>query len=233
MVLSCVSKKIHDNFSRIYGIYGPMNHILSFGVDTAWRKTAAREVVGYGPAKVLDVATGTGDLAIEIWKEAGRRGLSMHITGIDFNKDMLDVARSRAARLGIANSSMKEMDAMRMEYPNGSFDLVTSGFAIRNFDDLDLFIKQVKRVLRPGGKVVLLDMAMPDGGAERLFFRLYLPVMNAFGSLVDREAYGWLVRSIRHFDKKAFAAKMRAAGFKNVKIRQLPSGVAYILTATR
>ncbi len=228
-----VSKRIHDNFSRIHEIYGPMNHILSFGVDTLWRSDAAREIVSYRPGRILDVATGTGDLAMSIWKEALRAGVSTKIVGIDFNSSMLEVARERIKRHRMDGITVRQMDALKLGYDRGSFDLVTSGFAIRNFDDVDAFLKGAGRVLCPGGKLVLLDMAMPDGGVQRAVFGLYAPVMRMVGRLVDKEAYDWLVDSIEQFDKKKFVSRIRGAGFKDVRMRQLASGIAYIVTASR
>jgi demethylmenaquinone methyltransferase/2-methoxy-6-polyprenyl-1,4-benzoquinol methylase len=229
-----MSERINSLFSDISSNYDTMNHVLSFGIDTLWRRKAAKAALLPGRSyRVLDIATGTGDLAIAVRKAAVSHSKSADITAMDFNLDMLKIAKSKASNYNIKDIKFETGDALKMKYMDESFDVLTSAFALRNFDDLDSFLKEAYRILRPNGKVVFLDMAIPDSFFEREFFRLYSRFMLIAGSLVDVGAYAWLVKSIKNFDKKRLAQLAAKNKFKNVKITNLTSGIAYLLTAEK
>ena len=231
-----MSKRINNIFSRISGNYDLMNRLLSFGVDKGWRRNTVSDIIatskGRKELKILDIATGTGDLAIELSMELERSGISAQVTGMDFNSAMLAFAGPKAGKAG-ADVKFEFGDALRMKYKDSTFDVLTSGFALRNFDDLDRFAKESHRILKRGGSFVFVDMAIPDKAHQRAFFRVYSVFMRFMGLFVDNESYAWLVRSIRTFDKKALVRTMSRAGFKDVRYRELKSGIAYIIAGRK
>ncbi len=228
-------------FSKIYLKYDLMNHLMSFNFDKDWREDAANEVIiEKDKFNVLDVASGTGDLAIAINKAAQAKHKKVYIYAYDFNADMLDMARSKFRQEGMVNVKIEIGTAFKIAHKSNSVDVLTSAFALRSFANvkgdkrgLQKFISESYRVLRPGGKVVLLDMAMPDKEYQRSFFKIYSYVMLAMGSFVDRDTYAWLVRTIKSFDKKKLVKDMKSAGFKNIRYRSLKSGIAYLVTADK
>ncbi|MGI0100300.1 MAG: ubiquinone/menaquinone biosynthesis methyltransferase [Candidatus Micrarchaeaceae archaeon] len=228
-----MSEKINRMFSDIHERYDFMNHLMSMGVDIEWRRRAAREAVigkdGYG---ILDIASGTGDLAIAMHNECRRAKKSVRITGVDFNKDMLEVAKRKTAKLGM-RIRLEVGDAQRLRFKAGSFDVLTSSFAMRDFDSLPEFIREARRVLKGDGKIILMDMSKPEGGAMKYFFKLYYNIMVLEGMLVDREAYSFLVKSIKSFDKKGLLRLLKREGFINIRLVDLPSKTAFMVTANK
>ncbi len=236
-----MAEEINRMFSKIYRRYDLMNHVLSFNFDKSWRDEAAIDaIISKDKYDILDVASGTGDLAITINKVAEGQGKKVSIYAYDFNKDMLDVAREKFRKAKMGNITVEVGNAFKLRHKSGSVDVLTSGFGLRSFyfsqggkKNLQKFISESFRVLRPGGKIVLLDMAMPEGRPQRAFFKAYSVLMLAIGSLVDKDTYAWLVRTIKAFDKKQLVRMVKATGFKKVKIRDLRSGIAYIVTAEK
>lgn len=236
-----MATEINRMFSKIYQNYDFMNHLFSFNFDKLWRNRAAHEsLLQKRKYEVLDVASGTGDLAIAVSKAAASKGKRVRIRAYDFNKDMLDIAQSKFSKMHISNIRNELGSAFKIRHPDESFDVITSGFALRSFanskDDkkgLQKFISESYRLLKPGGRVVLLDMAMPDDLIQGSFFRVYSLIMLWVGSLVEGDTYAWLVRTIKEFDKKGLARLMASAGFKNVRIRNLPSGIAFMAIAEK
>ncbi len=229
------SDGINSMFSGIAGNYDRMNHLLSFGVDWAWRQNAAAklwELVREDDARILDIAIGTGDLSFAVAKWA-RKGSKPHIVGIDFNREMLEVGRRKAEKESGCDIEFTYGDALAIPYEDGTFDAVVSGFALRSVDDLNKLASEIKRVLKPGGSFVLLDMAMPDGGAQRAFFSFYSVFMRVAGAFVDNKTYKWLVETIKKFDKKKLVEILKETGFKEVKIEGLTSGIAYMVYGHR
>ncbi len=226
-----MGKEIKQMFSQIHKSYDTMNHLLSLGIDIFWRKAAAQEsIVAKRNYKLLDIATGTGDLAIMIKRLGAQEGKQIDVHGVDFNTDMLHIAERKASDLKL-KIHFKVGDALKLTYKNNSFDMVASAFALRDFDSLQMFASESFRVLRKGGKLVLLEMAKPEKLFPRLFFRFYTKVMLAEGSLVNKEAYRFLVNSIIGFDKSRLIAILEKTGFKRVRAKSLVSGAAFIFTA--
>jgi demethylmenaquinone methyltransferase / 2-methoxy-6-polyprenyl-1,4-benzoquinol methylase len=229
-----MSEAIRKMFSRISGRYDKMNHLLSFGFDRSWRSEAAKEaMMENNEYRLLDLSTGTGDFAIAIEKEARAREKHIEIMATDFSHEMLKIAKEKAKAEGIDNISFKVGDSLNTGYRDESFEVVTSAFSIRNYDDVGAFIFELHRILEVGGKFVILDMAFPDGILQRAFFLAYSPVMRLIGSFVDKDAYSWLPSSIRNFDKKDLILKIKSRGFRNVKYRQLSSGIAYLVVGEK
>ncbi len=228
-----MSEKINGIFSSIHKRYDLMNSIMSMGFDRIWRSRASDEVLSHKKVRtVLDVACGTGEFSIMLANRMEKAGRRVSVYGIDINAKMLSVAREKvrrkykSIRFGVG-------DATRIDLKSSSFDIVTTAFAMRDFDSLKRFTEEAYRVLRKGGKIVALDMAEPDSSAQRLFFRCYSAVMKVEGMLVDRAAYDFLIESIHGFDKRKLATALKEAGFKNVRIRNLETGIAFVATATK
>ena len=233
--------EISTMFSKIHQKYDFMNHLFSFNFDKSWRDEAAKEaIITKGRYDVLDVASGTGDLAIAINKIAKDDNKKVRVLAYDFNKDMLAVAKEKFRKKDIKNIKIELGNAFNIRHKSDSFDVLTSGFGLRSFvfskggkRNLEKFLSESYRVLKSNGKIVLLDMAMPDEDSQRSFFKAYSVFMLAIGSLVDRETYFWLVRTIKAFDKKDLISAMKSSGFKNTKIRSLKSGIAFIATGEK
>jgi demethylmenaquinone methyltransferase / 2-methoxy-6-polyprenyl-1,4-benzoquinol methylase len=236
-----MESKINKMFSRIHNNYDVMNHLLSLNVDKEWRrKTAEMAMLDKNNYSVLDVATGTGDLAMEIRRSGSLRRKELSIVGSDFNREMLSIASRKARTLGMKNIKFRVSNALKLNNPDRSFDVLVSGFALRSlvyskggWNNMRIFAKESNRVLRKGGRLVLLDMALPDEEFQRAFFKAYGVFMKVIGSFVDKDAYSWLVDTINTFDKKRLAAIVRESGFRNVRLTNLKSGVAFVLTAEK
>lgn len=235
-------KEVHEMFTKISRNYDIMNHIFSFNIDKGWRTEAAREaIIPKKSYSVLDIASGTGDLAIAVEREASSRGRRIILHASDFNESMLEIAKEKFRNEGMKNVRIEVESAFDLSHKPNSIDVITSGFGLRSFffskaggeRNLRKFIAESYRVLRPGGKIVLLDMAMPDKKSERAFFKAYSNFMLFLGSFVDKETYGWLVNTIKNFDKKGLLSIMKEEGFKKVQIRNLKSGIAFIATGEK
>ena len=223
------SSEINDIFSSIHGRYDIMNHLFSLWIDTLWRKSAAEAALSGGP-RILDIATGTGDLAIEISMLASKAGKKVKICGVDFNKSMLAIGVRKAKGMGI---TFDIGNAHRLPYKSSSFDVAVSAFALRNLEPLELAMSETYRVLSPDGKFVFVDMALPDGRFSRDFFNAYLGLMEFVGSSVNGKAYSWLAHSIRSFDVNRASRFAKKIGFNGVKVRRLTTGIAYMMTGRK
>lgn len=215
---------VHAAFSAIAERYVTANHILSLGTDIMWRARVVQMVAEWKPASLLDIATGTGDLALAI-----KRALpEIDVLGTDFCRPMLDVA----VRRGL--SRVLEADAMNLPLEDASFDAATVAFGLRNMADYGKALREFRRVLKPGGHLLVLDFSMP----ENIFaapYRLYLHhVLPRIAGLVtgNSDAYAYLGDSIEAFPRgEAFSQLLLACGFKNPTSLPLCMGIASIYTA--
>jgi demethylmenaquinone methyltransferase/2-methoxy-6-polyprenyl-1,4-benzoquinol methylase len=209
---------IASMFARIAPRYDALNHILSFNTDRRWRRRAVA-ALGDGPRRVLDLATGTGDLGLEL-RRAGKR-----VVGADFCLDML----ARARRKG--GGELAAADAMALPFSDGVFDAVTIAFGVRNFADLSRGLAEIRRVLRPGGTLLILEFSRPTGAASaayRLYSDRFLPWIGGLLSGA-RDAYAYLNRSTREWPgPEELAAVLGRAGFGRVAAFPLTFGVAAI-----
>ena len=198
--------QVRAMFDRIARVYDLMNSVMTAGLHHRWRERAA-DLARVGPGShALDVATGTGDLAIEL---AGR---GAEVTGLDFSEPMLELARRKAPGL-----EWVQGNALDLPYGDGEFDAVTVGFGARNFPDLDQGLREMARVARPGGRVVVLEITTPQKPPLSWFFRAWFDtVVPALGRLAgDPDAYTYLPSSVRRFpDPEELAARMAATGLE-------------------
>jgi len=204
-------------FERIASVYDPMNTVMSAGLHRRWRRRAA-QLTGLGAGqRALDVATGTGDFAFELARLVGPSG---EVVGCDFAAAMLERARAKASRLGFANVRFELADGLCLPYRTGSFDAATVGFGVRNYADLGRGLAELARVVRSGGKVVVLELTPPQRGLLARFYNLWFDrIVPALGSLSPLpEAYTYLPRSVRSFlTPRQLAAALAAAGLVEVE----------------
>jgi len=210
-------------FNSIARRYDFLNHALSFNIDRRWRRQLV-EACDVKPGEyVLDVATGTGDVAIEF----GRRTSAARIVGLDPSSGMLEVARNKVA--SDPRAALVEANALALPFPDASFDVVTIAFGLRNLPDYLQGVREMARVLKPGGRLAVLEF-LPPSGATRLLFRSYVAsVLPIIGRAISGspEAYRYLASSIGEFiDAESVLALLRAAGLRDTTTRRLTGGVS-------
>lgn len=219
-------EKIKSLFDNIAQDYDKLNHILSLNIDKGWRRKAVREIIDR-PEKfrVLDVACGTGDFTIEIAKKAVE---GSSITGIDLSEGMMAVGREKIAAAGI-DAVLEYGDCEALKYADGTFDRVSVGFGVRNFEHLDIGLKEMCRVLKSGGKLVVLELSVPSDPFIRWCYKLYfLNILPAIGGFVsgNKGAYRYLPASVLNFpapDK--FIKMIYGAGFREVRHKAFTFGI--------
>jgi len=226
--------RVRSIFAEIAPGYDAFNAVASFGIDRLWRRAVVRAAELTPESRVLDLAAGTGDLSFAL----ARRGNPASVLGTDFSPEMLDVARVKAKRYsGPTELSFEVQDAQALTLPDADFDVVTVAFGVRNFPDRAANFREVLRVLKPGGRYIVLEFSRPPLALFRAFYHFYLNVGIPFigGVLThDRESFVYLNRSIRSFPaQEALAAELREAGFSQVSWRNLTFGVVAIHVAVK
>jgi demethylmenaquinone methyltransferase/2-methoxy-6-polyprenyl-1,4-benzoquinol methylase len=219
-------------FDRIAGVYDLMNSAMTAGLHHQWRERAVdRARVGPG-SDALDVCCGTGDLALALRRRIGPDG---RVVGCDFSEPMLELARQKSGEEGLA-VEFGWADALDLPYGDESFDAVTVGFGARNLADLDEGLAEMARVLRPGGRLAILEITRPEREPLSTFYSLWfdrlVPVLGAVAG--DQDAYSYLPESVRSFpDPEALAAMIDRAGFDEIRWLLLAGGIIAIHSATR
>ena len=229
------TEKIRSMFDSIAAGYDAFNHIASLNVDRGWRKKAILEVASIRPSAVLDVACGTGDSTIALAKALPEDCL---ITGVDISENMLAVMRRKVASEGLEDRVYAETgDAEALRFPDGGFDAVTCDFGVRNFENLEMGLREMLRVLRPGGKLVILELSMPSNRFVRKMYELYfLHFLPLLGKKIsgNAQAFRYLPASVVNFPgKEEFTAILHRCGCKEVTHRALSFGLARLYTAVR
>jgi demethylmenaquinone methyltransferase/2-methoxy-6-polyprenyl-1,4-benzoquinol methylase len=223
-------RSVRAMFDAIAPRYDLLNAVLSLGIDSGWRRAALRAALARRPRRILDVATGTADLALAL----KRRAPEAEVIGVDFAEAMLDVGRAKAKRRGLP-VELTVGDGTALAYEDASFDAVTIAFGLRNFADVGAGLREFRRVLRPGGRLVVLEFPPPPRGPFGAAFRLYFTrVLPLVGRLVSGHggAYRYLPASALAFpEPPALASAMREAGFDHVVWTPLTGGVAALHVA--
>ncbi len=217
---------IKDIFNDIAPKYDLLNHLLSMNIDKRWRRKAMREIGENEKGKLLDVACGTGDFAIA----ASRVGIKK-VIGIDISANMVEIGCKKIRELGLETRiELRSGDCEHMDFPDNTFDVVTVAFGVRNFEHLELGLKEMYRVLCPGGKVIILEFSMPEQflmkQLYKFYFRHILPILGGFIS-GNKAAYVYLPESVMKFPQgNTFLKIMSNCGFKQTKQRKLTFGIA-------
>jgi demethylmenaquinone methyltransferase / 2-methoxy-6-polyprenyl-1,4-benzoquinol methylase len=206
---------VRSMFDRISPVYDAMNRTMTMGLDQRWRRAAVNAVVQPGD-RVLDACCGTGDLAVAAHEAGGE------VTGVDFSERMLERARRKSGEV-----EWVQGDALALPFPDGAFDAATVGFGVRNLDDLERGLAELRRVLRPGGRLAILEITRPSGLLApfyRLWFDGFVPLLGKL--LPGGSAYTYLPASVRRFPgPDELASLLGAAGFEDVRWRTFGGGI--------
>lgn len=221
-------------FNNIAPTYDRLNHIFSFSIDRLWRGRVVRLVRRMKPQRIMDLATGTGDLAIKMAKRIPKA----HIMGVDLSENMLAVAADKVRRKGLDDHiALYQGEAERLDVGDDVLDVVTIAFGVRNFGDIDGSLREIARALQKGGHLVILEFSTPRNPIVRHLYRLYSNhVMKPVGGIVskDKKAYNYLPDSIEEFpDPERFLDIMRHAGFEQCRRKSLSMGIAQIYIAQK
>ena len=220
-------------FDNISGKYDFLNHFLSFGIDILWRKKAIRMLNKNRPEYILDVATGTGDFAIEALKLNPEK-----IIGIDISKGMLEVGRNKINKLNLQDRiELRYGDSENLPFEDNKFDAVIVAFGVGNFENLDSGLKEIYRVMTQGGKAVILEFSVPEVFPLKQLFNFYfntvLPQIGRFISK-DNAAYSYLPESVKEFPNgEDFVYLLKNVGFKKVSCNRLTFGISAIYTGQK
>lgn len=222
-------------FDNIAPTYDKLNHIMSLNIDRVWRRRVMRIVRRAKAHKIMDVATGTGDLAIAMAKRVDRT----QILGVDLSEEMLAVARRKVEKQGLEERIMlAKGDAENLDMVSSeSIDAATVAFGVRNFENIERGLSEIYRTLKPGGKLVVLEFSMPKNRLVRWVYSQYAHrLLPRIGGMIskDKKAYTYLPDSVEEFPvPERFAEILHGVGFKSVKTRSQSFGIAYIYDATK
>lgn len=227
--------RIAGMFDRIARRYDALNHLLSAGLDKRWRRRAVRELRLDESVNVLDVCTGTADLAIEALRSLGPSG---YVVGVDFSSAMLAIGHEKVRRAGLASRlQLVRGDATKLPLRDQSFGVAMVAFGIRNVADMDAGLRELHRVLQPGGRLAILEFGMPEVPGLAWLYRSYFRhILPRIGRLVSRhsEAYAYLPASVAEFPAgDAFVATLGPAGFSSVRVVRMAVGAVYLYLAER
>jgi len=226
--------QVEAMFDNIAPTYDTLNHRLSWDIDRGWRKKAIMTLEPYHPQTILDIATGTGDFAIlsaQMLKPA-------KLIGTDISEGMMKIGREKVERMGLDSIiSFAKEDCLNLSYEDNSFDAVTAAFGIRNFADLDKGLKEMCRVLKPGGHLSIVELTTPVSFPMKQLFHIYShSVLPIYGRLIskDTSAYSYLTKTIEAFPQgERMIDILRQAGFANASFRRLTFGICTLYTATK
>ena len=231
---------VHEVFNLIADNYDEMNNIMTWGMLKGWQKVVMEKTrLTYGGSG-LDVCCGTGEMAFQMKKKVGPLG---QVKGLDFTENMLAIANKKLAETDLVNLEFVQGDAMALPFADNTFDAATNGFALRNVLDIPKTIAEMARVVRPGGRVVCIDVSRPQNPLFRAFFNVYFfKIVPLIGHMVDRNkalggkfpAYTWLAESLKTFpDQETLKSYFIAAGLKEVGYKGLGFGAATVYWGTK
>jgi demethylmenaquinone methyltransferase/2-methoxy-6-polyprenyl-1,4-benzoquinol methylase len=229
MTLDKSSARVQQMFGEIARRYDFLNRLLSLGIDRWWRRCTVRLAPPRGDAPILDVCTGTGDLALAYWRASGRR---TEIVGTDFCRPMLEIGREKCRRAGAAAQiTLLEADTSNLPFPDNMFQIVCVAFGLRNVSDTDVGLREMVRVCRPGGQIAVLEFSTPTvwplGTLYGWYFHQVLPRIGQVLARNTQAAYNYLPASVGLFPQgKALAERMQSAGLSDVWFRPLTFGIA-------
>ena len=228
-------EKVREMFDNIAPSYDKLNHVLSMNVDKLWRRHALKEIVDGSAQRILDVACGTGDSTISIARAAGEGST---VTGVDISEGMMALVEGKAARAGVGDRiDLQVADGEALPYEDGTFDRVTCAFGVRNFEHKERGLEEFRRVLKPGGRAVILELSVPQNRLVRWGYDLYFShLLPAIGGAVsgDKAAYRYLPASVHNFPvPKDFCRMMEEAGFTAVRCRTFTFGLCRMFTGEK
>ena len=221
-------------FDRISPKYDALNHLLSFNIDKVWRRKTAKAVSNFSPKTILDLATGTADMAIAL----ARRNPQAHIVGVDISEKMLEIGKNKIKKQDLENQiDLYISDAASLPFEDNSFDTITIAFGVRNFEDMQKGLSEIRRVLKPCGVIFILEFSMPEKfpikQAYQLYFKHILPKIGEWISK-DASAYTYLPESVERFPKPAvFLRTLSNNGLIEGVARHLSWGIATLYSATK
>ena len=224
--------QINRMFDSVAGAYDFFNHFFSLGIDKIWRKKTISAVVKGKPGNVLDLATGTGDMVVELYKQGVR-----DITGVDISRQMMIRAEKKTSGYTDLKVEYLVGNIENLAFDANSFDAVTIAFGIRNVSKISRGLEEMYRVVKPGHKVFILELSPPSNPVFRIFYYIYLKgVMPVVGRIFskDRNAYRYLSESAATFPEPSrFSVMMARAGFKNVEITKMTGGIVVLFTGEK
>ena len=228
------TQQVETMFDNIAPTYDKLNHRLSWNIDRGWRRKAIRQLEPYRPQVMLDIATGTGDFAIL----ATQLLQPQQLIGADISEGMMEVGRQKVAGLGLGHIiSFAKEDCMQLSFADATFDAVTAAFGIRNFADLDKGLREMCRVLKPGGHLSIVELTTPVSFPMKQLFRIYShTVLPLYGRLIskDQSAYSYLTKTIEAFPQgERMVGILRQAGFAKASFRRLTFGICTMYFATK
>jgi|SRR5690625_288905 len=226
-------QQVSDMFDKISGGYDGLNRVISLGMDKSWRKKVVKAIVNHQPENVLDIATGTGDLAISL----AEKGLK-NIIGLDLSKGMLEVAEKKVKEKNLQQQiSLVVGDSEDLPYEENHFDAICVAFGVRNFENLEKGLSEILRVLKPGGLFIVLETAVPEKFPFKQGYKIYTKyILPGIGRLFskDKSAYAYLSESASVFPNgEAFNNILRKTGFKQVQSSPQTLGVACIYKSSK
>jgi len=225
-------EQVRRMFNTIAGRYDFMNRLLTMRIDILWRRKAVNLVKNHAHESILDIATGTGDFAIELAKLS-----PVKIIGIDIAEKMLEIGREKVQQKGLSGKiELMEADSENLPFPENTYDLATSAFGVRNFENLNKGLSEIYRVLKPGGRVLILEASEPSNMPLKKLYKAYMskicPAIG--GAFSENKAYDYLNRSVAAFPSgKDFEAELVKAGFTDTRFIPLSMGVTSIYIAKK
>ena len=228
------ANQVEQMFDNIAPTYDKLNHRLSWDIDKGWRRKAIRQLQPFAPKTLLDIATGTGDFAIL----AAKMLKPEKLIGADISEGMMEIGRQKVKAEGLDSIvSFEKEDCLNLSYADGTFDAVTAAFGIRNFADLDKGLKEMQRVLKPGGHLSIVELTTPVSFPIKQLFRIYShTVLPVYGRLIskDTSAYGYLTKTIEAFPQgERMMEILKKAGFAEASFKRLTFGICTMYFATK